>query len=166
MIIGYISGLYGLLGWLKFYSYTSPKENILTYSPLLIKRQQHWQKLDIVATKSQGKRLLVKINDIDTPEQARELIQCKLAITREALPTLNAGEYYWHDLIGLDVFNQAAMKIGTVTDIVETGANAVLVIKDDTKAKTLIPLLMDIYVNQVDLISKTIQVDWQIDIPT
>ena len=81
------------------------------------------------------------------------------------MPTLTEGEYYWHDLIGLEVYNQDKVNLGKIKNIVETGANDVLVINKigENKIETLIPLVMGVYVKRVDLIDKTIFVDWLIE---
>ncbi len=166
IIVGRIGGVYGVRGWLKIESYTRPKENIFTYFPWLIHVNSSWKEVDIEETQQRGSaRLLVKMTGIDTPEEAREYVHCELAVTQAVFPALNEGEYYWHDLIGLVVFNQDEINIGEIKDIVETGANDVLVIKKSggNKAKTLIPLVMDVYIKQVDLIAKTMHVEWLIE---
>ena len=166
IIVGRISGVYGVRGWLKVNSYTRPKENIFTYSPLLMQVNNAWQKIDLEETRQGGGgRLLVKMSGVDNPDEASGFIHCDLAVSREQLPPLAEGEYYWHDLIGLDVFNQDEISLGKVKKVTETGANDVLVINGagDSKASILIPLIMEMYVKQVDLIAKTMHVDWQID---
>ena len=165
LILGRISGVYGVRGWLKLNSYTRPKENILSYSPLLMKVGKDWQEVDVEETQHRGGRLLLKINGIDNPEQARELVHSDLAVTRDQLPPLNEGEYYWHDLIGLEVLNQDEISLGKVKQIAETGANDVLIINEEGEGKSriLIPLIMNVYVKQVDLIANTIHVDWQLE---
>ena len=165
LILGLISGVYGVRGWLKLNSYTRPKENILSYSPLLMKVDKDWQELDVEETQLRGGRLLLKINGVATPEQAQEFIHRELAVTQDQLPPLSEGEYYWHDLIGLEVLNQDEISLGKVKQIAETGANDVLVINGEAEGKSriLIPLIMDVYVKQVDLIAKTIHVDWQLE---
>ncbi|MFT5394825.1 MAG: 16S rRNA processing protein RimM [Gammaproteobacteria bacterium] len=166
ILVGRIGGVYGVRGWLKIESYTRPKENIFTYFPWLIHVDSSWKEVDIEEFQQRGNgRLLVKMTGIDTPEEAREYVHCELAVTQGKLPELSKGEYYWHDLIGLEVFNQDEINLGKVKNIVETGANDVLVIKKggENKVKTLIPLVMDVFVKRVDLIGKTIHVDWLIE---
>ncbi len=166
IIVGRIGGVYGVRGWLKIESYTRPKNNILTYSLWLIHVDSSWKEVDIEEFQQRGNgQLLVKMTGIETPEEAREYIHCELAVTQGGLPALSEGEYYWHDLIGLEVFNQDEINLGKINDIVETGANDVLVIKKsgENKAKTLIPLVMDVFVKRVDLTAKTIHVDWLIE---
>jgi 16S rRNA processing protein RimM len=166
IVVGRIGGVYGIRGWLKVDSFTRPKENIFTYSPWLMHVNASWKEVAVEDFQQRGNgRLLVKIKGIDSPEEAREYVHCQLAVTHEILPALGEGEYYWHDLIGLEVFNQDEISLGKVKEIVETGANDVLVIKKtaENKAKTLIPLVMDVFVKQVDLIARTIHVVWQIE---
>ncbi len=163
--VGRIGGAHGIRGWLKIMSYTRPKENIFTYSPWLIYVNDAWKEIEIEEHQQRGERLLVKMSGIECPEDARSYMNCDLAIKSEQLPTLNEGEYYWHDLIGLEVFNQDEINIGKISKVTETGANDVLVISKDSENKNniLIPLVMEIYVKQVDLIARTMHVDWQID---
>tara|TARA_R110000782_G_scaffold260091_6_gene351256 strand:- start:6137 stop:6661 length:525 start_codon:yes stop_codon:yes gene_type:complete len=166
IIVGRIGGVYGVRGWLKIESYTRPKINIFTYSPWLIHVGSGWKEVDIDESHQGGNgRLLVKIPGIDTPEAAREYVHCELAVTQGVLPILSEGEYYWHELIGLEVFNQDEIHLGEIKEIVETGANDVLVIKkiDKNKAKTLIPLVMDVFVKRVDLLNKQVRVAWQVE---
>ena len=166
IIVGRIGGVYGVRGWLKIESYTRPVENIFTYSPWLIHVDSSWKAVDIDEFQQRGSgRLLMKMVGVDTPEQARKFFHCEIAVTQEILPQLSEGEFYWHDLIGLEVLNQDEINLGKVKDIVETGANDVLVINKvgEKKTKTLIPLVMDVFVKRVDLIAKTMHVDWQIE---
>lgn len=165
IIVGRLGGAHGVRGWLKIMSYTRPKENIFTYSPWLIYLNDKWQEIGIEASRQRGERLLVKISGIENPEDARVYMNCDLAITHEQLPVLDEGEYYWRDLIGLDVRNQDGINLGKIRKVTETGANDVLVINGagENKKSILIPLVMDVYVKQVDLIARTIVVDWQIE---
>jgi len=165
-IIGRIGGPYGVRGWLKIESYTRPIENIFTYLPWLMKVGTNWQQVEIEEYQQRDSgRLLIKIAGIDTPEDAREFNRCDLAVSAEQLPTLTEGEYYWRDLIGLEVRNQEGINLGEIAHIIETGANDVMVIKNlaENGTKTLIPLIMDVFVKQVDLTANTMLVEWQLE---
>ena len=108
---------------------------------------------------------MIKILGIDNPEDASQYVNCGVAIKHEQLPTLNKGEYYWRDLIGLKVLNQDEVELGVVSEIIETGANDVFVVTGNGESETrvLIPYVMDIYVKRIDLITQTIHIDWVID---
>lgn len=165
IVVGRIGGAHGLRGWLKIMSYTRPRENIFTYSPWLIHVNESWQEIKIEESQQRGERLLVKMSGIDNPEEARVYMNCDIAIKREQLPDLSEGEYYWHDLIGLEVFNQDEISLGRISEITETGANDVLVVqqKGENIKNILIPLVMDVYVKQVDLNANKMQVDWLLE---
>ena len=79
---------------------------------------------------------------------------------RAALPAAAPGEYYWTDLLGLRVENERAQELGVVARMMETGANAVLVVEGDRER--LIPFISDV-VRRVDLESRSIVVDWDAD---
>ena len=163
LIVGKISGVYGIKGWLKLNSYTRPRENILNYLPLFTQVDDHWQQLNIEQTQMRGDRLLIKIVEVDSPEQARNFVNTELAMDTSRLPELQDGEYYWHQLIGLDVYTNDDLLLGKVEEILETGANDVLAIRPQqpNAPRVLIPLVMGIYVKNVDLVSARIFVDWQ-----
>jgi len=163
--VGRIGGAHGIKGWIKIMSYTRPKENIFTYSPWLIFLNDKWQEIDIEEFQQRGERLLVKLSGVECPEDARVYINCDIAIRRDQLADLDEGEYYWRDLIGLEVLNQDKINLGKISKITETGAHDVLVINGtgENKKSILIPFVKDVYVKQVDLIAKTIIVDWQLE---
>ena len=163
LVVGRISGVYGVRGWLKVMSYTRPKENLFNYSPWLVHRDNNWQAFTIEDSQKRNDRFLVKLVGVDSPEQARDYVNCDLAIQTEQLASLPEGEYYWYQLIGLEVINQQAEKLGTISEILETGANDVLVVSEKKKKRILIPMVKDVYVKQVDLKTGTMQVDWQLE---
>jgi 16S rRNA processing protein RimM len=164
ILVGRFVGVYGVQGWLKIDSYTRPKDNIFTYSPWFVRVDRDWQKVEIEEFQQRGSgQLLVKMVGTNTPEQARVYTSCDIAVVQQQFPALKEGEFYWHDLIGLEVINQDQLNLGKISDILETGANDVLVVKKtcDKITKTLIPLVMDVFVKKVDLIAKTMHVEWQ-----
>tara|TARA_B100001013_G_scaffold138084_1_gene81328 strand:- start:133 stop:666 length:534 start_codon:yes stop_codon:yes gene_type:complete len=165
LIVGRIGGVYGVKGWLKISSFTRPNDNILSYTPWLLEIDGIWQETNLEEFQIRGERLLIKILGIDNPEDASQYVNCDVAIKHEQLPTLNKGEYYWRDLIGLKVLNQDEVELGVVSEIIETGANDVFVVTGNGESETrvLIPYVMDIYVKRIDLITQTIHIDWVID---
>ena len=165
IVVGRMGGAHGVKGWMKIMSYTRPKENIFNYSPWLIHVDGTWREIEIEESQQRGERLLVKMMQINNPEDASLYKNCDIAINREQLPELEEGKYYWHDLIGLNVFNQDEIYLGKIVQIEETGANDVLVIskQDKSKKNILIPLIMDIYVQKVDLDADNMHVDWQLE---
>lgn len=82
-----------------------------------------------------------------------------IAIYRDQLPPLPDGEFYWCDLIGLDVINRAGVALGKVIEIQETGANDVLVVQQGQQS-ILIPFVIGAVVQEVDMEQGHMQVDW------
>lgn len=156
--LGKINGLYGIQGWVKIFSYTSPITNILYYSPWLISRQGQWQTMDVEDGRLQGKGLIVKLASCHDRDQAMTLQGAEIAIYRAQLLPPQADEYYWVDLIGLTVLNRQGLVLGQVDHLIETGANDVLVVKGEKEY--LIPFLRDQVVLKVDLSNRLLQVDW------
>ncbi|MBF0257190.1 MAG: ribosome maturation factor RimM [Gammaproteobacteria bacterium] len=158
VIIGRISGLYGVKGWVKIYSHTRPKSNLLKYRPWYIQQDGEWVPRQLEEGRSQGKGLVAKLEGCDDRDQAAELLERDIAIKRSQLPRAEKGAYYWSDLEGLRVFTLEGVELGVVDHLFETGANDVLVIQGERER--LLPLLMDQVIKEVDLDAGLMRVDW------
>jgi 16S rRNA processing protein RimM len=161
IIIGRVSGLFGVRGWVKIFSHTSPREGVLSYKTWYLKQAGEWQKHELSGGRAQGKGVVAHIKGCDDRDRAAALIGTDIAITREQLPKLEPGEYYWTDLEGLRVENTQGVDLGVVSHLFETGANDVLVVKGDRER--LIPFTKGEAVLEVDLNSGRILVDWDPD---
>lgn len=160
IVVGRISGVFGVKGWVKVFSHTQPKENILTYSPWLLKQNQNeWQEVDLVAGHRQGKGIVASLEGCTDRDQAAALKGADIAIRNEQLASLAKDEFYWADLIGLTVLNQENLLLGKVESLIETGANDVLVVKGEQEV--LIPFAMPQIIKQIDLDAGQMIVDWQ-----
>lgn len=161
IVVGKIGSTYGIHGWLKIVTYTEFGENILTYSPWYLTRDNHeWQEAIVEESRPHGNGIIVKLKGVETPEVARLLTGLTITITRSQLPELKKNEYYWSDLIGLTVINKDGTVFGTVAYLIETGSNDVLVVKGDKEHA--IPFLYGTVVTAVDLARKEIHVDWEL----
>jgi len=162
IVIGKLVGVYGIKGWFKILSFTRPRENIFTYSPWLIKQNGDWQGMQLSEGKPHGKGLIASIEEITDIDEAMAFVGSEIAIKRDQLAEPKAGEYYWHDLINLQVINGQKEILGVVTELLETGANDVLVVEAG-KQRYLIPYVKDVYIKDIDLEQGIMQVDWQTD---
>lgn len=158
--VGNITGPHGVKGWVKVFSNTSPRENILNYSPWRIVAGEQIR-IVTVSGRLQGKNVVAQIDGVEQREQAVELVGSKIYISAEQLPQLDDGEYYWSDLIGLEVESLDAEPLGAVETMLETGANDVMVLRGDRER--LIPFVMGDVVKLVDLANKRVIVDWKPD---
>lgn len=161
IIMGRISGLFGVKGWVKVFSHTSPRKGILDYKTWYLKRNGGWQAYMLAAGHAQGKGVVARLEGFDDRDQAATLMGSDIAIKREQLPKLNPGEYYWTDLEGLRVENLEGVDLGVVSHLFETGANDVMVVKGDRER--LIPYTKGEAVKEVDLEAGLILVDWDPD---
>ena len=160
LLVGKINGFFGLQGWVKVFSYTNPRTNILNYSPWSIKVDGNFQSIDIPSGREQSKTIVAHIKGIDNREDSQKFIGQDIYINKEQLPELTQGEYYWHELIGFDVINKDEEQLGTVDYFVETGANDVLVVKG--KKEYWIPYIEPFLVS-IDSKNNKILVDWDKD---
>ena len=159
--IGQIRGLYGVRGWVKVFSYTSPITNILNYLPWQIKHQGQWRTMLVREGKAHGKGIIASLESIHDRDEATCLIGTDIAVQREQLPPPTEGEYYWADLIGLTVLNHENITLGQVEHLIETGAHDVLVVKGERER--LIPFVPEHIVHNVDLTQRVLLVDWDAD---
>lgn len=162
--VGKITGTFGVKGWMKVFSFTEPRKNILAYSPLYLSQKGKWVEAKLIAGRVQGKGIVISLDKVDDPDQVVALIGTELAITKKQLKPLLKDEYYWSELVGLTVINQQGERLGEVDSLLETGANDVLVVKDkDQKTQCLVPFVMGDIVEKVDTNEKIIRVDWEQD---
>ena len=176
--LGYINGVFGVRGWLKVFSDTKPRENIVQYKIWMIGKagqspgEQNWREVKLLEGKRHGKNVIVRLDGVETREQAADLVGKQIVVSKSQLPELPKGEYYWSDLIGLEVVNTTGVALGVVQRIMETGANDVLVVErqpgavsSDTlaAAEILIPWVLDHFIVEVDLATGKILVDWEED---
>ncbi len=168
--VGRLTGVFGIKGWLKLKSDTEPEEKILQYFPWWLKTRHGVKAVEIDAHQQHNGGLIVHIVGVDDRDQAADLALVDVAVEKDQLPALEDGEFYWHQLIGLNVvseFNDQQYPLGTVDNILETGANDVLVVKAGESSiddrERLVPYVPDLYVLKVDLEKHEIRVDWDPD---
>jgi 16S rRNA processing protein RimM len=163
VIIGRVAGLFGVKGWLKIQSFTEPRENIGLYTPWFIGRGGgEWRDYVIEAVQAHGKGLIVSLRSVNNRDLAAELVGRDIAVERAQLPALAENEFYWRDLQGLRVSNLAGVELGRVAELLETGANDVLVVREQDR-EILIPYILGVTVKSVDLAAREMQVDWEAD---
>ncbi|MGD8976532.1 MAG: ribosome maturation factor RimM [Gammaproteobacteria bacterium] len=161
MTVGRVSGLFGVKGWVKLYSFTEPRGRLLEYEPLLLGKPGGWRTVRLVEGQIHGKGLIGRFDGVEDRDQAAALVGMDLAVRRSQLPATGSDEVYWVDLLGLTVVNTRGETLGAVERLLETGANDVLVVQGDRER--LIPFARGSIVKDVDLQAGTILVDWERD---
>ncbi|WP_136255496.1 ribosome maturation factor RimM [Onishia niordana] len=160
VVLGKLTSPYGVKGWLKVYSYTSPMDGILDYPEWQLRLDGKLVDRKLVQGRQQGKGLVAQLGGVASREQAEQLAGAEILLPKQSLPPLNAGEYYWHQLEGLQVTTDDGDSLGHVAYLFETGANDVMVVKDADGKERLLPFLPDEVVLEVDLTAGGMKVDW------
>ncbi len=157
IIVGRFGRAHGIQGWIHVSSYTDPFDNLLNYDHWFMQNADQSQPIEIEAKKRHGDEIIVKIAKCDDREAAKAYTHKTIAIETDQLPQLKKGEYYWQQLIGLSVTSTEGVHLGKVDYLFETGANDVLVVKNEQEH--LIPYT-DNVVKSVDLDAQQMIVDW------
>lgn len=160
--VGEVSGVFGIKGWVKVFSFTRPRENILNYSPWYLRKKGEIREIKLIDGQRQGKLVIAALEGIGDREAAASIVGCNILIDKKQLPVPDKGEYYWADLVGLRVETGQGVGLGYVDHLLETGANDVLVVKDG-KQERLIPFLQRQTVLRIDLENGVMVVDWDPD---
>lgn len=169
VVVGRLGAAHGIKGWSKVYSYTAPPENLLAYGELWIRSVEGgaWRPAKRIDGRRQGKILVLCLDGVEDRDQAQRLTGYELAVAKEALPALTAGDYYWHQLQGLVVELANGQRLGRIDHLLETGANDVLVVRGDDRSidqrERLLPYLPQQVVLDIDLQRGVMRVDWDPD---
>lgn len=158
IVVGRIVGVFGVRGWVKVRSETEPPENILSYSP--------WQvgdagEMRVVDGKCHGSVIVARLAGITDRDQALRLQGAWISVPRSRFGETKRGEFYWVDLIGLEVRTDDGRVLGQVSDMMATGANDVMEVRGDRTR--LIPFVVGAYVKAVALDEGYLIVDWDPD---
>lgn len=163
VVMGRIVAPYGILGWVKIQPHTEYLDSLLDYPIWHVARSDKataWTTFKLESGKPHGNTLVAKLAGVNDRDAAFTLKGQWIAVPRDALPPPDDDEYYWSDLIGLQVINQQEQLLGTIADIFETGANDVMVVQGERER--LLPFIADVVLN-VDIKNRIVQVDWDAD---
>ena len=159
--MGRITGLFGVRGWVKVYSYTQPREAVLNYDRWLLGRKDGWQEATVAEGQRHGKTIIARLDGYVDRDQAAGLVGADIGVPREAMPETESDQYYWSDLEGLRVLHRDGTELGKLAYLLETGAHDVMVVQGEQER--LIPFVLDKVVLGVDLDKGEIEVDWEWD---
>ncbi len=158
IVMGRIGQAYGIKGWVKIQSFSDPTENIANYQPWYLAHPNGYQAINILQFKAHGKGYVAQIEGCDDRTQAQQYTNLDIVVDKQQLPKLADDDYYLFELEGMDVLNLDDVKLGTVSQILPTGANDVLVIEGEKQH--LVPMVDDLYLKNVDKKQQRITVDW------
>ena len=161
VVLGRVSGLFGVQGWVRVFSHTDPREGIVGYNPVFLKQRDEWQPFEIEDGRAHGAGVVLKFAGCDDRDQATTLLQREIAVRRAQLPPPEPGEYYWADLEGLRVVTLDGVELGTVHSLFATGANDVMVVRG--ARERLVPFIRGDVIVEIDLERRLLRVDWDPD---
>ena len=169
VILGKVGAPYGIKGWLKLTPYTDDPQGIFDYDTLLIQLNGQWQQHQVAQWRRHNNGLVFKLDTVEDRDQAQAYTNAEIAVAEEDLPELDEDEFYWRDLIGLEVTSESGYQMGQVTELLETGSNDVLVVKakpNDAfgKTKHLSPFFTHQGIKATKQQAKPMPLEWDLEI--
>ena len=159
VVVGRFGPPFGVKGWLNVISYTDPVTNLADYRPWFVERNGEWTQVSVEQLKPHRNGFVAQVDGVDDRDVALRYSGKSIGVEESTLPETDDDEFYWKDLIGLAVEDQAGTVLGEVSGLMETGANDVIVVRGGS-GEILIPFLRHV-VMAVDLERRRIVVDWQ-----
>ena len=158
--VGKIVNTHSLKGEVKVISSTDfEEERFKKGSKLLITRgNQLIREVVVQSYRNHKNFLLVKFEGIDSVEEAEKLKNLQIKIDSDEVGELEENEFYFHEIIGCEVFDENDKNLGEIIDILTPGANDVWVIKGENGKEILIPYIEDV-VKQIDIINKKVNIE-------
>lgn len=170
--VGRIADAWGIKGWFKVVPHSADPEALFASKNwFLLPTERGAQtfmgvaRLSVKEAKEHSDTVVATANGVDDRTAAEALRGSRIFISRSHFPKAAEDEYYWVDLIGLDVVNREDVALGVVKELLSTGAQTVLVMdyqEDGKICERMIPFV-SAYVDDVDLKARRIRVDWQAD---
>jgi len=160
VVMGRVSAPHGVKGWIKVQPFTQEIDGLLDYPEWWLGGDGEWRQHRIAESAVHGAVVLARIEGYIDREAAMALKGTDVAIPRRLLPQNREGEYYWSDLLGMEVLNRHGERLGRVAKVLETGANDVLVLEGEKEL--LVPFVDNVILN-VDLAGGRLSVDWELD---
>lgn len=158
IVVGVIIGPQGVLGAIKLKSYCEPPEQIFKYKPWTLVQASDVRSVVPIKLRGAGGQLVARLPDMETREHAESVKGFEIRVLRSQLPKPAAGEYYWHDLIGLRVVGICGFDFGTITAMLATGSNDVMQVKGERER--LLPFTPGVHLIEVDMQARVVRVDW------
>ncbi|NBQ90307.1 MAG: ribosome maturation factor RimM [Betaproteobacteria bacterium] len=177
--VAVVTGAWGIKGGLRLKPFSSDPQSLFStkrwywqFPEAVAPAQREClsrleQPLRVASVREQGDGVVALIQDLTDRDVAQACRGLRLFVRRSSFPTAAEGEYYWVDLVGLEVFNRQGQCLGRVAGLMQTGPHSVLRIESEARAsgksvERLVPFV-DAYVDSVDLQAKRIEVDWDLD---
>ena len=153
--IGQIVNTFGIKGMVKVKPFTDDIRRFDELKKVYVEKNSNQTEYEIEEVKYHKDMVLIKLKGIDKVEQAEELRNAYLTVSRDSVEELEEGRYYIVDLLGLEVYTDEQILLGTLEDIFNTGSNDIYVVKDKQGKQILLPAIQDV-IKQIDIENKKI----------
>ncbi len=171
--VGRIHDAWGIKGWFKVLPHSASPEALFSSKRWFLQPSEKAAKpaftgtvlLRVREAKEHADTVVANAHDVDDRSAAEALKGARVFVQRSSFPTAGNDEYYWVDLIGLEVVNREGVALGRVGELLATGPQTVLVLayeQDGKPAERMIPFVAA-FIDTVDLEGRRITVDWQPD---
>ncbi|MCG2585671.1 ribosome maturation factor RimM [Massilia sp. TS11] len=160
--VGYLAGAYGVVGMVRVRPHSTEADALLSVKTWWLEKSGHLYPVQVRQARYHSGDVVARFDGPADRDAAEALKGHVVKISRAEFPALPEDEYYWTDLIGLQVINEQGETIGTVHDMMHNGAQSILRVERADASETLIPFV-DQFVKTVDLAGKRITVDWGLD---
>jgi len=170
--VGRIADAWGIKGWFKVLPYSASPEALFSSKRWFLQPAERGAKtfsgtvlLKIKEAKEHSDSVVATSVEVPDRNAAELLKGARIFVSRASFPTPETDEYYWVDLIGLDVVNREGVALGAVRELLHTGPQTVLVLayEEEGKAKERMIPFVSAYIDTVDLAGRRITADWQAD---
>ncbi|MBA2410259.1 MAG: ribosome maturation factor RimM [Gammaproteobacteria bacterium] len=159
--VGRIAGLFGVTGWVKIFSYTEPRENIVHYSPWRLLCPGSEELKTVAEGQRHGDAVIARLQGVEDRDTAAALVGAEIEVENAQLQPLPPDEFYWAQLQGLEVVELQGRTLGRIDHLLRTGAHDVLVVEGERQR--LIPFVRGAVVKDIDLEARVMRVDWAPD---
>jgi 16S rRNA processing protein RimM len=165
--VGYVSGAYGVTGSIRVTPFSTDADALLNVKTWWLDKPS-LHAVTVRTAKLHGGDVVAQLVGVVGRDASEALKGAAVTIPRSQFPELPADEYYWSDLIGLDVVNLQGEALGRVADMMDNGVQSILRVApadapDGAKLPERLIPYVDHYVKTVDLAAKKITVDWGLD---
>lgn len=166
VVLGKIVDAYGMSGAVKIHPFADDPVTWASMPHWWLGNEgdppHQWRRVKLAKCREHSGVLVASIEDLSDRTAAEQVRGVLVGAPRCALPATRKGEYYWGDLIGLEVVNLRDQSLGKVLGLIETPANDVLRVGDGENTEQLLPFVAAVVVD-VDLSARRVRVDWEAD---
>lgn len=170
--VGRIADAWGIKGWFKVLPHSADPEALFSSKSWFLLPSEKGAKtfagvgrLSVKEAKIHSDTIVACAHQVDDRNAAEALRGARVFVSRASFPAAKQDEYYWVDLIGLTVVNREGLDLGVVRELLSTGAQTVLVMSYEEGGKALERMIpfVSVYIDDVNLSTRRILVDWQAD---